>query len=213
MLDFQHAYRRHLPHIQPPGAMLFVTFRLAGSLPAHIQAELLAEANGVKRELAHLKDSQEQARVAYLAHKRLFGRWDACLDSMTEGPHWLTIPEVAQIVVDSLHHFDGERYLLDCFCLMSNHTHLTLQPLEKEPGVYYALSSIMHSLKRYTAVEANKVLSRQGQFWQHESYDHIVRDEAELQRIRQYVLNNPVKAGLADSPEEWRWSYSRWSIL
>ena len=129
MLEFQHAYRRHLPHIQPLGAILFVTFRLVGSLPAHIQAELLAEANGVKRELARLNDSQEQARLAYLAHKRLFGRWDACLDSMTEGPHWLNIPEVAQIVVDSLHHFDGERYLLDCFCLMSNHSHLVLQPL------------------------------------------------------------------------------------
>lgn len=213
MLEFQHAYRRHLPHVQPPGVMLFVTFRLVGSLPASIQAELSAEANRIKRELAQLKDSQEQARLAYLAHKRLFGRWDACLDSMTEGPHWLNIPEVAQIVVDSLHYFDGERYLLDCFCLMSNHTHFVCQPLEKEPGVYYALSSIMHSLKRYSAVEANKVLGRQGQFWQHESYDHIVRNDAELQRIRQYVLNNPVKAGLVDSPDEWPWSYSRWSIL
>jgi hypothetical protein len=87
MLEFQHSFRRHLPHIQPPGAMLFVTFRLAGSLPASIQAELLAEANRVKRELACLNDSQEQTHLAYLAHKRLFGRWDACLDSMTEGPH------------------------------------------------------------------------------------------------------------------------------
>ncbi|MCB9009619.1 MAG: transposase, partial [Ardenticatenaceae bacterium] len=94
-----------------------------------------------------------------------------------------------------------------------NHTHLVFQPLEKEPGVYYALSSILHSLKRYTAVSANKILGRQGQFWQHESYDHIVRDEAELQRIRQYVLNNPVKAGLVDSPDGWPWAYSRWSIL
>ena len=213
MLEFQHSYRRHLPHIQPPGAMLFVTFRLSGSLPAHTQAELLAEANRVKRELARLNDSQEQARLAYLAHKRLFGRWDDCLDSMIEGPHWLNIPSVAQIVVDSLHHFDEKRYLLDCFCLMSKHTHLVFQPLKKEPGVYHALSSIMHSLKRHTAVSANKILGRQGQFWQHESYDHIVRDEAELQRIRQYVLNNPVKAGLVDSPDGWPWAYSRWSIL
>ena len=146
MLEFQHAYRRHLPHIQPPGAILFVTFRLAGSLPARIQAELMSEANRVKRALARVNDPQEQAHLAYLAHKHLFGRWDGCLDSMTEGPHWLSIPEVAQIVVDSLHHFDEDRYLLDCFCLMSNHTHLVLQPLKKEPGVYYALSSIMHSL-------------------------------------------------------------------
>ena len=45
MLKFQHSYHRHLPHIQPPGATLFVTFRLAGSLPTHIQVELSREAN------------------------------------------------------------------------------------------------------------------------------------------------------------------------
>ena len=213
MLKFQHSYHRHLPHIQPPGATLFVTFRLAGSLPTHIQVELSREANRVKRDLARLSDKQEPGRTAYLAHKRLFGLWDNCLDTMTEGDHWLKIPEVAQIVVDSLHYFDSERYLLDCFCLLSNHVHVVFQPLEKESGQYYALSSIMHSIKRYTAVSANKVLDREGQFWQHESYDHVVRDEAELQRIRQYVLNNPVKAGLIDSQEAWPWSYCRRSIL
>lgn len=67
----------------------------------------------------------------------------------------------------------------------------------------------MHSLKRYTAVEANKLLGRQGQFWQHESYDHVVRDEAELNRVRDYVLKNPVKVGLVESPAEWPWSYMR----
>ena len=188
MLKFQQAYRRHLPHIQPPGAFLFVTFRLVGSLPAHVQAELLAEGNRVRVVLASLKDAPEKARLAYEAHKRLFGRWDACLDGMTEGPHWLELPEVAQVVVDSLHFLDGDRYLLDCFCLMSNHAHVVFQPLEKLPGEYHALPSIMHSLKRYTAVEANKLLGRQGQFWQHESYDHVVRDEAELNRIRRYVF-------------------------
>ena len=45
----------------------------------------------------------------------------------------------------------------------------------------------------------------QGQFWQHESYDHVVRDEAELLRIRRYVLNNPVRAGLVQQWDEWPW--------
>jgi len=64
----------------------------------------------------------------------------------------------------------------------------------------------MHSLKSYTANEGNKILGRSGSFWQRESYDHWVRDEDELERIVNYIRNNPVAAGLTDHAHEWRWS-------
>lgn len=115
-------------------------------------------------------------------------------------------------VVDSLHHLGGERYDLDCYSLMSNHAHVAFKPLAKADGGYHALSSIMHSLKCYSAWQANLVLGRQGQFWQHESYDHIIRDAAELDRIRRYVLNNPVKAGLVKTWEVWSWTFCRSSL-
>jgi REP element-mobilizing transposase RayT len=67
----------------------------------------------------------------------------------------------------------------------------------------------MHSLKRRTATESNRVLQRRGQFWHRESYDHIVRDEKELNRIRNYVLNNPVKAGLVERWQDWPWTYCK----
>jgi REP element-mobilizing transposase RayT len=67
------------------------------------------------------------------------------------------------------------------------------------------LASIMHSLKSYTAHEANKLLSRSGHFWQPESYDHWVRGDEELARIVDYICWNPVKAGLAQEPHEWVW--------
>ena len=70
----------------------------------------------------------------------------------------------------------------------------------------------MTSIKGYTARQANLILERQGYFWQHESYDHIVRDPAELDRIRRYILNNPVKAGLVDEWRDWPWSYCRYEI-
>jgi len=70
----------------------------------------------------------------------------------------------------------------------------------------------MSSLKGPTAREANLVLGRSGAFWQHENYDHVVRDEAELNRIVAYVLDNPVRAGLAQSCEEWKWSYSQYEL-
>jgi REP element-mobilizing transposase RayT len=71
------------------------------------------------------------------------------------------------------------------------------------------LDVIMHSLKSYTANEANKLLKRSGAFWETESYDHVIRDEREYYRTIAYVLNNPVKAGLVRNWRDWPWSYKR----
>ena len=67
----------------------------------------------------------------------------------------------------------------------------------------------MQSLKGFTSREANRLLERSGTFWEHESYDHFVRDEDEWKRIIAYVLNNPVKAGFVKDWKEWEWSYCR----
>ena len=69
------------------------------------------------------------------------------------------------------------------------------------------MTKILKSLKWYTGVECNKILRRSGSFWQHESYDHIIRSEDELLKIVEYVLLNPVKAGLVEKLEDWKWSY------
>jgi len=85
---------------------------------------------------------------------------------------------------------------------MSNHVHLLVTPLVD-------VSKAMHSLKRYTAHEANRTLGRTGQFWQRESYDRLVRDNSEFDRIKHYIENNPVKAGIASAPEDYVWSSAR----
>jgi REP element-mobilizing transposase RayT len=91
-------------------------------------------------------------------------------------------------------------YELASFVIMANHVHALLLP--KVDG-----SKLMKSLKGYTAREANRLLGRTGiPFWQKESYDHWVRDEAEWKRIVRYIENNPVKAGLVSAPEDYRWS-------
>ena len=71
------------------------------------------------------------------------------------------------------------------------------------------VSKIMESLKGYTARKCNKALHRSGAFWQTESYDHVVRDGTEFDRIVNYVLNNPVKAGLVSEWQQWKWSYKK----
>jgi putative transposase len=43
-------------------------------------------------------------------------------------------------------------------------------------------------------------------FWQEESYDHLVRDQSEFENIRNYIEENPVRAGLVTEASEYRWS-------
>lgn len=209
-LDHKPDYRRNLPHIQPAAATLFVTCRLAGSLPRAVVAALREEAARSEQAMLTSADTSDHDLLRYRLHKRAFGRFDAALDQSVTGPNWLTRPAVAAVVVDSLHYLDGKLYVLDAFTILSNHMHVILTPLLAEEGEVVALQQIMHSLKRYTAREANRVLGRTGQFWQHESYDHVVRDAAELGRIRKYVLYNPVRAGLVDEPRRWPYSWANW---
>ena len=96
----------------------------------------------------------------------------------------------------ALHNLDGQVYTLEAYCVMPNHVHLVCTPLSIQ-GEVYPLSKIMQSLKGNTARQANLLLGRTGDFWQHESYDHVVRDAVELKRIVNYVLANPSRAGLA----------------
>jgi putative transposase len=202
-MTYKLYYERHLPHYQPPGATLFITFRLAGSLPLEVIQRLEAEARHMQAELDQLIDLQARDQAAYLADKQLFGKWDAQLDLGHPGPKWLADPAVAKMVCDALHYRAGKEYILEAYCVMPNHVHLVCTPLSDNSGPG-SISKILQSLKGYTARQANLLLGRQGDFWQHESYDHVVRDAAELDRIVNYVLENPKRAGL-----DAKWVYCR----
>ena len=169
---------RRLPHLYPEGRWLFLTWHLHGSLPRALYPP------------PH-KLSAGQAFV-----------WmDRRLDSASSGPLFLRQEAIAALVVDSL--FRGVElghYRLGAFVLMANHVHVLLLP--RIPP-----SQLLKSLKGYTAREANRLLNRTGEpFWQRESYDHWVRNEAEWIRIAGYIESNPVKAGLVSHAEEYRWS-------
>ncbi len=165
------------------------------------------EAEHTIAEAERMSASSERAARLYLEERRFFGQWDAVLDQGM-GPDWLRNPMIAKLVADAMRFFDGKRYDLLAYCIMSNHVHVVLTPLVNAATEgCYPLAQIMHTLKGYTAGRANRLLDRSGAFWLHESYDHCVRSEAELQRIVAYVVNNPVKAGLVSDWQAWPWTY------
>ena len=207
-LQYQPSYRRNLPHIQPEGATFFVTTRLHGSLPEAAWQRLQAEREQRRKiiEQSAGPDDIKRAQL-YDEDKRAFGRYDALLDAASDGPVWLSDPRVAELVCRAIHYRQGDLFDLIAYCVMPNHAHLVFTPRPRADKSYFALAEIMHGFKGYTGWKANELLGLREHFWQHESYDHYVRDGRELARIVDYVLWNPVKAGLTDSWEKWPWSY------
>ncbi len=85
---------------------------------------------------------------------------------------------------------------------MPNHVHVIVWPMPN-----FTLSQILKTWKQFTSKRARMLLNLHTEhFWQPESYDHWIRDEEEYVRIAGYPRNNPVKARLCQSAEEWRWS-------
>lgn len=111
---------------------------------------------------------------------------------------------VAEIVQNSLLHFDGERYRLSAWVIMPNHVHLLLTPHDG-----WSLSRIVKDLKSFTSREANKVVGRRGHFWMEDYFDRYVRDAKHFASAIAYIENNPVKAGLCAKPEDWAFSSAR----
>jgi putative transposase len=214
MNDAKTYYHRNLPHWHPPGAAIFLTCRLYGSLPENVIEKLKEAQKLVVREIEKVSGSAEKiADLKLKQHKKLFARLDAILDKAETGPRWLSETEVAALVEDALLRRYAELYGLWAYVVMVNHLHLLLRP--KSIGIgdespihsFVPLGTITKSIKGYSAREANRILKRTGErFWQHESFDHWPRDESEFFRIVRYIENNPVRAGLVKSPEEWRWS-------
>lgn len=201
-------YRRNLPHFQPQSAMFFITFRLFGSIPRS-KLEQLKTSNQLADNNNLLKNSKH-----YIDHL------DSFLEKGPNGPYYLSNPAIAKIVYDSIHFLNGRNFKLVCFCIMSNHVHIIIYKLQKP------LHIILKELKSYTGKEANKILRnlaaasspnnlslkhshnfKFAKFWQAESFDRVVRNREDLSHKIEYVLNNPVNAGLVKHWRDWKWSY------
>ena len=131
------------------------------------------------------------------------GITDDWLDSYST-VRWCADRRIAAIVRDAIEHFEGERYATLAYAVMPSHFHWVFQPFSGEQR-----AAIVKVVKSFSARACNRVLQRIGAFWQADSYDRIVRDEQECERMVQYVEFNPVKAGLCQRPEEWEFS-SAW---
>ncbi|HYW70817.1 MAG TPA: transposase [Pyrinomonadaceae bacterium] len=123
------------------------------------------------------------------------------------GGCYLSDQLIGNLVQSALLHFDGERYRLAAWVVMPNHVHLLAAPLQN-----HSLSAIMHSIKSYTAQEANRILARQGRFWFEDYFDRYIRNAQHFDNAVSYIETNPVRAGLCRLPWDWRFSSAQCEI-
>ncbi|MHB8524189.1 MAG: REP-associated tyrosine transposase [Limisphaerales bacterium] len=175
--------RGYLPHRDQPGLRQFLTFRLADAMPASRRSEW--------EHCLSLESRRERRRQieSYLDPGR--------------GQCWLRQPAIAELTESALRFFDRKRYRLVAWVVMPNHVHVLVETWQTP------LDQLVQSWKRFVAREANKLLQRQGSFWERDYWDTYLRDDEHLLRAIRYIETNPVTAHLARTPKEWPWSSAR----
>ena len=206
-----------LPHWRQDGVTYFVTFRLADSLPQEKLIRWQSEKDAWLK--AHPEPHDESTRQEF--YNRFPARIQRWLDA-GYGSCVLNIESVRTLVENALRHFDGSRYALDQFVVSSNHVHVLVTPRGEHTlsEILHSWKSFTaHEIlknepaqRRLSAAHGTPIAVHYGQLaksgsgvpplslpsipvWQKESFDHIVRSPASLEKFRAYIRGH-------DFPEE-----------
>ena len=189
--------RRNLPHWMVAERAYFVTFRQKGTLPRALVDRLRSEREELRAENA---DEQKLADLA----ARQFERVDAILDRTDPSNGDLCVEGCAQSILDAFQWLESNAgWVVYAVTVMPNHVHAVMR---NKVGRNGDLGKDLGRLKSFTSREINRILGRQGPFWQTEGFDHWCRTPDEFDRFCSYTIGNPVKAGWVEKPEDWRWT-------
>jgi len=108
---------------------------------------------------------------------------------------------LGSIVEQTLWFSHGERYGMDAYVVMPDHVHVLLKPLDGA-----SLAKVMQGIKGFSARALHALLGRRGAFWQAESFDHVIRNEADWLDKVSYIHDNPVVDGLVERAEDFPFS-------
>ena len=183
--EIRHTSNR-LPHWQQSGAAYFVTWRLKDSLPK----VWLDRHRQEREEWLKFHPLPWSAEVEDEYHDRFSRQVDEKLDE-GHGSCLLRAPENAAEVVKVLEFFEEQRTILISAVVMPNHVH-ALFVLHAD----WTLEQIVHSWKRQSSREINRLEGRSGNLWQRDYYDRIIRDREHFANCVRYIRRNPVKANL-----------------
>jgi putative transposase len=183
--DIRYTENR-LPHWQQEGAVYFITFRLADAIPSRLRNQWEAEREAWLR--VHPQPWSCEIELEY--HQRFSGAIEHWLDA-GHGSCLLREPKCAEVVSETIRHFEGERVVMIAAVVMPNHAHALFVQNPEWP-----LEKLLRSWKGFSARQINKLLERSGSFWQRDYFDRLVRDEKHFANCVRFIRRNPEKARL-----------------
>lgn len=116
-------------------------------------------------------------------------------------------PLVAACAVDVLRrHAEDTGVPVFAYCVMPDHVHLVIGPSST-----CDIITFIGQFKNF-AQRAAWRLGVSGTFWQKSFWDHFLRADEDLERVVTYALNNPVRGGLVESWQAYRFVGSHYSV-
>ena len=118
------------------------------------------------------------------------------------------LPEEARTLIFEHCLFEnGRKVHMHAFVVMPDHVHLLFTPLLDEHCNPYSLAEIMNGIKGASRPSVNKLLRKKGRLWEPESFDRITRSDGDFEFRLLYIVQNPIAAGLARGPNDYRWTW------
>ena len=197
--------RHYLPHIENKQFQM-ITFRLYDSVPREVRESwkiMLESLRTTPRTptpgtpaSSLRKDTDEDRQAARQLLKLIDTYEDAGY-----GQCFMRDRNIARIVEDTIFYYDKKKYDLAAWCIMPNHVHVLCSMQNGN-----TLSSVLHSWRSFSSNKINEQLNRRGKVWMNEYFDRFIRNEEHFRKAVEYIHNNPVKAGLSPTPEQYPWS-------
>jgi len=192
--DTKKFWRARLPHWEIEQGIYFITIRCANSLPSQAQARLKEIKDSVELQDANSESFKLfQREVFATCEKYLDSGYGFCPFENEDAAHQFI--EVLESWLEEANWF------VPNYCVMPNHVHFIASP--DDPQSIMDLHKYLSRLKGRSARSINRTLNRSGSFWQTEWFDRWIRSEAELEKTVRYIRNNPVKAKLVKTAEDY----------
>jgi REP-associated tyrosine transposase len=123
--------------------------------------------------------------------------------------HWREVltPGSRDIILETCLVGNGKLFQLHAVVVMPDHVHMMLTPLGDEEGEV-ATHEIMQRSGVYPRIGSTNIMGRKGRLWQEESFDRARREVENVRGKIEYILANPVCAGLVSSPFDYRWLWT-----
>jgi REP element-mobilizing transposase RayT len=125
---------------------------------------------------------------------------------------WELPPQARTLAMQSCLYEHLRRVRMHAFVIMPEHAHLLfsiLYSVERDPP---PMSCILGDIKGASSHNINKLLRRKGRVWQEESFDRATRTD-EFDYYMNYIIMNPVRRKLVDSPDQYQWLWYEYALV